>query len=135
MATSISNDYNGSYTDEDSGIAVDIDNSSSNDLNLSILTLSEASQSYISQSGMSSPLPSSTTTITAAARKQSDAIPLVKFASDGYVERIRPATMKNSENGDYIVCQTNRGTYIAHRTPVVPQWITRLVEEIESREQ
>ena len=52
--------------------------------------------------------------------------PLVKFVS-----RVRPATMKNSTNGDYILCHTDRGNFVAYRTPAVPAWVTRLVEEIE----
>jgi hypothetical protein len=59
---------------------------------------------------------------------------LIKFPSDGLIERIRPSTMKNSENGDFILCQTTRGTYVAHRTAIVPQWIKQLVEEIESQQ-
>lgn len=125
--------YSGSYTDDDSGIGVDLDNSSSNDLTSSTLTLIESSPSYTIQPGMSSPFLPPTTKATM--EKRFDVAPSIRFASDGIVERIRPATMRNSENGDFILCQTNRGSYIAYRTPVVPQWVTRLVEEIEFREQ
>lgn len=126
--------YSGSYAaDDDSGIGVDLDNSSSNDLTSSTLTLIESSPSYTIQPGMSSPLPPPTTKATM--EKRFDVAPSIRFASDGIVERIRPATMRNSENGDFILCQTNRGSYIAYRTPVVPQWVTRLVEEIEFQEQ
>jgi len=60
--------------------------------------------------------------------------PLIRFPSDGIIERIRPATMKNSENGDFIICQTDRGPYVAYRTPIVPPWVTKLVHDIELQE-
>ncbi|CAF2401679.1 unnamed protein product [Rotaria sp. Silwood2] len=121
MAKSNLSDYYGSFTDNDSGIGVNSNYSSS--------TLNESLSSYISQSTKSPPfLPSTTTTMI---KNSSDDVPFIRFASDGIVERIRPATMKNSENGDFIVCRTDRGTYIAHRTTIVPEWVTRLVEEIE----
>jgi hypothetical protein len=136
MATGNSIDYCGSFTEDDSGIGLDY--ASSSDLNSSTLTLIEPLSPYISQSRISTSLPSPApapipSTITL--QKRFDAVPLIKFASDDVVERIRPTTMKNSENGDFILCKTDRGTYVAYRTPVVPQWVTRLVEEIEYRQQ
>jgi hypothetical protein len=116
MAKSNSMEFCGSITDDDSGIGID-------DTNSSRLTLIESSSSYSS-------LLSSSTTI----KQRSESTPLIKFASDGIVERIRPSTMKNSENGDFILCQTTRGTYVAYRTAIVPPWITRLVQEIESQQ-
>jgi hypothetical protein len=130
MAKSNSTDYCGSLTDDDSGIGRNY--SSSNDLNSSTSTLIESSPSYISPLRISSPLSAPLTT---TIKKQFNGVPLVKVASDGIIERIRPATMKNSQNGDFILCRTNRGTYVAHRTPDVPEWITRLVKEIESQQQ
>jgi len=132
MAKSNSTDYCGSLTDDDSGIGRDY--SSSNDLNSSTSTLIESSSpSYISSLRISSPV---SVPLTTTIKKQfNDVPPLVKVASDGIIERIRPATMKNSQNGDFILCRTNRGTYVAHRTPDVPEWITRLVKEIESQQQ
>ena len=101
------------YNSSDSGIDLDRDySSSSNDLNSSTSTLIES-------------IPSSTS------QRQINPQPVVKVISDGYIQRVRPVTMKNSTNGDYILCRTDRGNYIAYRTPVVPQWVTRLVEEIE----
>jgi len=124
-----STDYCGSFTDDDSGIGIDY--SSSNDLNSSTLTLIERSSSYDSQPRISLPPAPPVTTI----QRRFDTAPLVRVASDSVIERIRPLTMKNSENGDFIVCQTNRGTYVAYRTPIVPEWVTRLVQEIEYRQQ
>jgi hypothetical protein len=128
MLKSNSTDYCGSFTDDDSGIG--IDNVSSSDLTSSTLTLIEPSFS----TRTISPLSLSTTTTTTIKQKYEDTS-LIKFPSDGIIERIRPSTMKNSQNGDFIICQTARGTYVAHRTPVVPQWITRLVQEIEFQQQ
>lgn len=131
MLKSKSTDYYGSFTDDDSGVGLDY--ASSNDMNSSTLTLIEsASSSNNSHLRISSPLPHPTTTTTI--KKRSDATPLIKFTSDGIVERIRPITMRNSENGDYVLCHTKRGTYVAYRTPVVPQWVTRLVDEIERQQ-
>jgi hypothetical protein len=132
MATSNSNDYCGSFTDDDSGIGIDYGYASSNDLNSSMSTLIESSPSYSSQVRMTSTRPPAPST---TVEKRFNQKPLIKFASDGVVERIRPSTMKNSQNGDFVLCRTNRGTYVAYRTPVVPQWIKRLVEEIEFRQQ
>lgn len=64
-------------------------------------------------------------------RKRPSPIPLIKFPSDGIIQRIRPTMMKNSENSDFIICQTDRGTYVAHQTPMVPQWVRELVRQIE----
>ena len=98
------------YTDDDSGISADYDYSPSvSDLNSSIMARDDYQRSRLSPT------------------------PLVRFMYNGNVQRIRPITMRNSENGDYIVCNTNRGTYVAYRTPIVPAWVTRLVHEIESR--
>ncbi|UJR15915.1 hypothetical protein I4U23_002836 [Adineta vaga] len=128
MAKITFNDSPIPYTDDDSGIGIDVDNASSNGFNSSSSTLIESSPSFVSQSDMSSAFPT-------VHKKQFDSTQLIKFTSDGVVERVRPMTMKNSENGDYVICHTNRGNYIAYRTPIVPEWITRLVEEVESREQ
>jgi hypothetical protein len=129
MNRSTSTDYCGSFIDDDSGIGIDY--SSSNDLNSSTLTLIEPSSSYSSQSRiLPLPIPPATTI-----QKRLDVAPLIKFASDGVIERIRPSTMKNSENGDFVVCQTNRGTFVAYRTSIVPQWVTRLVQEVEYHQQ
>lgn len=136
MAKSNSTDYYGSFTDNDSGIGYDRNYSSSSDLNSSRLTLIKPSASYISQSRVSSPLSSSASfASTATIKKRLHAVPLTKFASDGVIERTRPSTMRNSENGDFVLCQTNRGAYVAYRTPVVPEWVTRLVEKIEFQQQ
>ncbi|CAF1533789.1 unnamed protein product [Rotaria magnacalcarata] len=124
MTKSNSLDYAGSLIDSDSGIGLDYNTSSS--------TLNEPLPSYFSRSLIQSPVPfTSAPTTPPTLKKRYDLVPLTKFASDGIIERIRPATMRNSENGDYIVCQTNRGTFIAHRTPIVPEWVRYLVEEIE----
>jgi hypothetical protein len=127
MAKSNSIDYYGSLTDVDSGIGLNLDYSSSNNFNSSTLTLIGSSSSTILSPR---PLASIITSID----KRFNAAPLLNFAGEGVVERTRPTTMKNSENGDFILCQTNRGSYVAHRTPVIPQWIVRLVEEIESQQ-
>ena len=106
----------GGINDDDSGIGLDY--GSSTDLNSSRSTLIEPS-----------PLPA----MQIIQPTQSN-LSTVKISSDEFIERIRPATMKNSTNGDFIVCRTTRGTYVAHRTPIVPQWIKDLVHEIESQE-
>jgi hypothetical protein len=127
MANLRANTYCGSYMDDDSGIGVDYDYSSSSDRNSSRMTSIEPSP-IIQSKTIPSPIPG------LIGRKRIDIKPLIKFASDGIVERIRPATMKNSENGDFIICQTNRGAYIAYRTPIVPAWVTKLVHDIELRQ-
>ncbi len=99
--------YSGSYLDDD------YDYSSSRAIN-------EQSQRLI-------PFPIPGITM----RKRYVITPLIKFPSDGVSERVRPATMKNSENGDFIICQTNRGSYVACRKPTVPSWVRELVHEIE----
>lgn len=125
-------EYTSSIIDSDSGIGLDQDNlSSSNELNSSTLTLIESTASSSSSSSILS-LPRSSAT---ALKYRLAKTPLKKLPSDGIIQRVRPVEMKNSENGDFIVCQTNRGAFVAYRTPDVPQWVTRLVEEIESREQ
>jgi hypothetical protein len=116
------NTYCGSYADDDSGIGYDY--SSSSDLNFSTRT-SIVPSSPIQSNFMPFPISGAT------GRKRINAKPLIKFPWDGAVERIRPATLKNSENSDFIICRTHRGTYIAYRTPIVPAWVTRLVNEIE----
>ncbi|CAF0846059.1 unnamed protein product [Rotaria sp. Silwood1] len=121
MAKTNLTNYYGSFTDDDSGIGLNSNYSSS--------TLNESLLPYVPQSTKSPPLSLSATTT--MIEKRSDNVPFIRFASDGIVERIRPATMKNSENGDFILCRTDRGTYIAHRTTIVPDWVNRLVEEIE----
>jgi hypothetical protein len=124
MSKLTSNTYCGSYTDDDSGIGIDYDYSASSDLNSSTMTIAEPS-SVNQPTIIYFPIPG------VFARKRLDTIPLIKFPSDGIIERIRPATMKNSQNGDFIICRTHRGAYIARRTPVVPAWVTRLVHDIE----
>jgi hypothetical protein len=94
-------------TDDDSGVGIDY--ASSNDQYSSTSTLIDIEHM----------------------KKRNDIAPLIKFTSNGIVERIRPITMKNSENGDFVLCQTNRGAYVAYRTPIVPEWVTRLVQQIE----
>ncbi|UJR30671.1 hypothetical protein I4U23_018195 [Adineta vaga] len=103
------------YTDDDSGISNDYDYSSSSDLNSSRMTLINEPRLITQQS------------------KHIRQTPFVRYTSDGIIERIRPVTMRNSQNGDYIICNTKRGTYIAYRTPIVPIWVTQLVHEIELR--
>ena len=112
------------YKDYHSGVDFDYDYSSSSGFNRNRMPSIE-------------PMPSiqSTTSIAGMIRqRRSNALPLIRFPSDGIVERIRPITMKNSENGDFIICETARGTYIAYRTPIVPPWVKRLVHEIESQQ-
>lgn len=115
--------YRSTPTDDDSGIALDFHSSSP--------SLIRSSPLYNSQSQIISSFPSTQTTIL---KKRVYPMPTVKYTSDGLIERIRPMTMRNSENGDYIICRTNRGTYVAHRTTLVPVWVTRLVEHIESEQ-
>jgi hypothetical protein len=119
MAKFTSDSYCGSYQDDDSGIGIDHDYPSSSDLRSSTRTQEKLI-----------PFPIPGVTI----RKRYVIRPLIKFPWDGVIERIRPATMKNSENGDFIICQTNRGPYIACRKASVPSWVTELVREIELRE-
>lgn len=116
MSKSSSNTYRGLYTDDDSGIGFDYDYASSSDLNSST-----QSQSRVRPF----PIPGLT------GIRKFEATPLIRFPSDGIIERIRPVTMKNSENSDFIICQTNCGPYVAYRTPVVPAWVTKLVHDIE----
>jgi hypothetical protein len=124
MAKSNSIDYRGSYNDDDSGVGLDLDYSSATS------TMIESTPSYGSQSRILSP-PQPTQFM----KQRHDIAPLVRVSSDGIIQRIRPITMRNSENGDFVLCQTDRGAYVAYRTPIVPEWVTRLVEEIESRQQ
>ena len=122
MAALHSSDYFGSFNDDDSGIGRDRNNSSSTNLNSSVHTLIESSPSTSSLAS------------TASVRKRHTLLPLVKVPSDDRIERVRPVAMKNSANGDFILCHTDRGNYVAHRTPVVPEWIARIVEEVERRQ-
>ena len=108
------------YEDDDSGIVFDYDNSSMSDVYSTGRTSSSTIHPF--------PLPGMT------GRQRTNPIPLITFPSDGIIQRTRLATMKNSENSDFIICQTNRGTYIAHRTPRVPQWVRQLVHEIQLQE-
>lgn len=107
------------YEYEDSGIVFDYDKFLMNNVHSSGRT-SLTSHTF--------PLPGMT------GRQRTSPIPLITFPSDGIIQRTRLATMKNSENSDFIICQTNRGTYLAHRTPLVPQWIRQLVHEIQLQE-
>ncbi len=127
MTKLTSNRCCGSYADDDSGIGVDYGYSSSSDRNPSTRTLIEPS-TRTQAKVIPFPVPG------LIGRRRHDITPLIRFPSDGIVERIRPVTMKNSENGDFIVCQTNRGTYVAYRTPLVPAWVRQLVHDIELRE-
>ncbi|CAF2512676.1 unnamed protein product [Rotaria sp. Silwood2] len=124
MAKSYSNAYRSSFTDDDSGISCDYDYSSSSELNSSRMTLIEPCLQIQPQT-IPLPIPG------VVGRKRTNTVPLIKFPSDGISERIRPATMKNSKNSDFIICHTNRGAYIAYRTSIVPEWVTKLVHEIE----
>jgi hypothetical protein len=121
MAKSNFTDRYDSYTDDDSGIGLDRDYASSNDLNSSRSTLIE-------------PILSTSSTLNTTNHLHDNDQSMVKCFDDGCVQRIRPMTMKNSSNGDYIICRTDRGTYVAYRTPIVPSWVTRLVEEIERQQ-
>lgn len=106
------------FTDDDSGISLDRGFTSSSDLRSSTSTLTGS-------------IPSSTASQTTILQRRIHPEPMVKVFSDGVVERVRPVTMKNSEYGDYVLCRTDRGTYVAHRSPVIPDWVAKLVEEIE----
>ncbi|CAF3505704.1 unnamed protein product [Rotaria sp. Silwood1] len=123
------NRYCSSFTDDDSGISCDYDRSSSSDIRSSRRTFFEPSLQTTQLQTIPLPIPG------VVGRRRTNAIPLIKFPSDGIIERIRPATMKNSKNSDFIICNTNRGTYIAYRTPIVPQWVTKLVHDIELAQQ
>lgn len=131
-----STDYYGSYTDDDSGIGTDGNYSVSNGTYSPRGTFIEHSPSYVSQATTTSSFPMSQTTPIASTattmEKRSYVKPTIAFSPDGIIERVRPTTMRNSENGDFILCQTDRGAYIAYRTTIVPQWVKQLVEEIES---
>ncbi|CAF1043024.1 unnamed protein product [Adineta steineri] len=122
-----SNTYYESYTDDDSGISLDYDYSSTSDIHSSRTTLIEP-PTPIQSKNISYRIPDIIQT------KEINRKPLMTFTTDGIIERIRPITLKNSQNGDYIICNTNRGTYIAYRTPVVPAWVTQIVREVELRE-
>ena len=110
MIKSNSNIYCGSFTDDDSGISLDCDYSSSR-----TRTRTTSMERLSSNQRKVIPLPIPGT----VGIQRINSIPLIKFPSDGIVERIRPITMRNSENGDFIICRTNRGTYVAYRTPIV----------------
>jgi len=103
--------------DNDSGI--DYDYSSLSDYNSYQTTIVKPREQLITF-----PFPGS------FARKRIEPKKLIKFPTDGIIERIRPVTSKNSENSDFIICRTNRGAYIAHRTTDVPQWVQELAREI-----
>ena len=114
-----------SMTDNDSGIGLDHDYSGS-----------ELGRS----SRLIDPIPNLSSSVSAPRRadasisRQPNSAAFIRFPSDGIVERVRPVTMKNSVNSDFILCRTGRGSYIAYRTPIVPRWVTELVREIELRE-
>lgn len=124
--------YDDSLIDNDSGVSLDYNYASSNDLHSS-LTLNESLSPYVSRSSTLSSLPFSPAT-TSITYKRSEPVEILKYTSNGLIQRIRPTTMRNGENGDSILCQTDRGTFTVHRTPVVPEWIRRLVAEVEARE-
>ncbi|CAF3242322.1 unnamed protein product [Rotaria socialis] len=119
--------YYPSYKDKDSAIGFGYDYSSSNELNSSRLTLNRTFEKPQSKTILF-PIPGVTI------KKRTHTKPLIRFPWDGKVERIRPATMKNSENGDYILCDTDRGAYVAYRTPLVPEWVKELVNQIEAEQ-
>lgn len=123
MAKRSTNDQTSYLTDDDSGISLDRD--------LASATSSSVADLYSSTSTLIESIPSSTSSQTTIIQRRLQPEPVLKVISDGLIERVRPVTMKNSSNGDYIVCRTERGTFVAHRNPVVPDWVTRLVEEIE----
>src|SRR5689334_10145401 len=102
MAKIILNRYCGSYIDDDSGLGFDYDydHPSSNDFTSSTMTVIEPS-TITKTKVIPFPIPGVT------GRKRLDITPLIKFTSDGISERIRPATMRNSQNGDFIICRTN----------------------------
>ena len=124
------NAYSDSVADDDSGIGLDHDYSSSSDLNVSAMTLMNSVPAPRSSrmSAYQRPAP------VVQERRRMKSPAFIRFPSDGIVERVRPATMRNSTNGDYIVCRTTRGTYVAYRTPIVPAWVTELVNEIEAQQ-
>lgn len=39
--------------------------------------------------------------------------------------------VQNGPDRDYVICQTEGGTFVAYRSLDVPKWVTDLVEEIE----
>lgn len=113
MSKSISN----LLKDIDSGI--DYDYSSSSDYNSSQTTIIKPEDQLITFSYPDFVL-----------RKRIEPKGLIEFPTDGIIERIRPITLKNSENSDFIICQTDRGAYIAHRTKHIPQWVAELARQI-----
>ncbi|CAF3954748.1 unnamed protein product, partial [Rotaria magnacalcarata] len=119
--------YCPSYKDKDSAIGLDYDYSSSSERNSSRLTLN---RTFGKPQPKTIQFPIPGTTI----KKRTHATPLIRFPWDGMVERVRPATMKNSENSDYIICDTDRGAYVAYRTPLVPEWVKELVNQIEAEQ-
>jgi hypothetical protein len=105
----------------DSGIDIDRDDTSYSEQNSPTTTLNQSpvdtSVSFMSRS--------------TSTDKTTERTSFVGFLVNDRLERIRPATMKNSENGEFILCQTARGNYIAYRTSIVPEWIKELVHNIE----
>jgi hypothetical protein len=67
-------------------------------------------------------------------RRRSPAKVLIELPANGLLERIRPIQLKNSVNGDYILCQTHRGNYVAHRTDEIPLWVIQLANEIDRQQ-
>lgn len=123
MAKRSTNDQTGYLTDNDSGISLDRD--------LASARSTPTTDLYSSTSTLIESIPSVTSSQATIIQRRLHPEPVLKVISDGLIERVRPVTMKNSSNGDYIICQTDRGSFIAYRNPVVPDWVTRLVEEIE----
>lgn len=131
LARSSDKSYSDSLIETDSGIELDRDYPSTTDLNSSYLASAESIPS------ITTPTPTKHVSFVerSTADKSEEAPPAyIRFPFDGLIERIRPATMRNSDYGDYIVCRTNRGEFIAYRTPLVPQWVTDLVNEIEAQQ-
>lgn len=121
--------YCTSFKDNDSGIGLDYDYdySSSRGYNAPRLTFNEPYKRTRSQTVIF-PIPGVTV------ERRTHPVPLIQFPWDGKIERIRPATMRNSQNGDYIFCDTGRGSYVACRTPIVPDWVRKLVAQIEAEQ-
>lgn len=67
-------------------------------------------------------------------KRRTNPISLITFPSDGIIQRTRPTTMKNSDNGDFIICETSHGMYVAHQTSTIPRWVRELVRQIESQQ-
>ena len=47
------------------------------------------------------------------------------------VDPTPPVSVQTSPRRDYVVCQTEGETFMAHRRQQIPTWVTQLVSEIE----